>query len=150
MISYVLPTRDRPAILARHIACGAQLVLDIPAGGIGEVVLQVPAPERGWLALGRVMLETRFPLGLFRAWSYIERRKPAEFHRHVVTVAQLRAFLDLLPDWEQIAVGVRAIVLASDTDCYGWYQAGTVAICNWQHDLWSVEPPSFFDEALGR
>ena len=63
---------DRPAILARHIACGAQLVLDIPAGGIGEVVLQVPAPKRGWLALGRVMLETRFPLGLFRAWSYIE------------------------------------------------------------------------------
>jgi uncharacterized protein (DUF58 family) len=36
------------------------------------VVLQVPAPKRGWLALGRVMLETRFPLGLFRAWSYIE------------------------------------------------------------------------------
>src|SRR5438045_890755 len=26
----------------------------------------------GWLALGRVMLETRFPLGLFRAWSYVE------------------------------------------------------------------------------
>src|SRR5690349_22004960 len=55
----------------------------------------------------------------------IERRKPAEFHRHVVTVAQLRAFLDLLPGWDEIAVGVRAIVLASDTDCYGWYRAGT-------------------------
>jgi len=63
---------DRPAILVRHLASGAQLVVDIPPGGVSEVVLGVPAPRRGWLPLGRVMLETRFPLGLFRAWSYIE------------------------------------------------------------------------------
>jgi len=63
---------ERPAILVRHVASGSQLVLDVPAGSLGEVVLSVPAPRRGWLALGRVMLETRFPLGLFRAWSYIE------------------------------------------------------------------------------
>lgn len=63
---------DRPAILARHASSGSQLVVDVPAGGVGEVVLAVPAPRRGWVALGRVMLETRFPLGLFRAWSYIE------------------------------------------------------------------------------
>ncbi len=63
---------DRPSILARHLGSGAQLVVDIPARGIAEVVLGVPAPRRGWLPLGRVMLETRFPLGLFRAWSYLE------------------------------------------------------------------------------
>jgi uncharacterized protein (DUF58 family) len=63
---------DRPAILVRHVGSGAQMVLDVPAGGAAEVVLAVPAPRRGWLPLGRVMLETRFPLGLFRAWSYIE------------------------------------------------------------------------------
>jgi uncharacterized protein (DUF58 family) len=63
---------DRPAILARHIASGSQLVVDIPPRGTAEVVLAVPAPARGRLPLGRVMLETRFPLGLFRAWSYVE------------------------------------------------------------------------------
>lgn len=63
---------DRPAILARHVASRAQMVVDVPAGGISEVVLAVPAAKRGWLPLGRVMLETRFPLGVFRAWSYIE------------------------------------------------------------------------------
>jgi uncharacterized protein (DUF58 family) len=63
---------DRPAILARHVASGSQLVVDIPPRSTAEVVLAVPAAKRGRLALGRVMLETRFPLGLFRAWSYVE------------------------------------------------------------------------------
>jgi uncharacterized protein (DUF58 family) len=63
---------DRPAILVRNVASGSQFVVDIPARGMAEVVLAVPAEQRGRVALGRVMLETRFPLGLFRAWSYIE------------------------------------------------------------------------------
>ena len=65
-------TFDRPAILLRQLACGTQLVTDVPAAGTAEAVLAVPAERRGWLALGRVMLETRYPLGLFRAWSYVE------------------------------------------------------------------------------
>jgi uncharacterized protein (DUF58 family) len=63
---------DRPAILARHLRSRSQMVVDVPAAGLAEVVLAVPAPRRGWLPLGRVMLETRFPLGIFRAWSYVE------------------------------------------------------------------------------
>src|SRR2546428_2262126 len=63
---------DRPAILARHLQSRSQMVVDVPAAGLAEVVLAVPAPARGWLPLGRVMLETRFPLSVFRAWSYVE------------------------------------------------------------------------------
>jgi uncharacterized protein (DUF58 family) len=36
------------------------------------VSIAVPTRERGRLRLGRVMLQTRFPLGLFRAWSFVE------------------------------------------------------------------------------
>lgn len=63
---------DRASILVRHLDSGAQRVLDVAAESAAQVVLAVPAQRRGWLPLGRVMLETRFPLGLFRAWSYVE------------------------------------------------------------------------------
>lgn len=63
---------ERIAILVRHHASGAQTVLDVSAGGTAAAVLPVPARRRGWLPLGRVTLETRYPLGLFRAWSHIE------------------------------------------------------------------------------
>ena len=63
---------ERPSILVRHVASGAQLVIDVPVAAVAKVVLAVPAAKRGWLPIGRVMLETRFPLGLFRAWSYVE------------------------------------------------------------------------------
>ena len=63
---------DRPAILVRHLGSGSQFVVDIPARGVEEVVLDAPATRRGWMPVGRLLLETRFPLGLFRAWSYVE------------------------------------------------------------------------------
>jgi uncharacterized protein (DUF58 family) len=63
---------DRPAILVRQLASGAQTVVDVAARAVADAVLGVPAARRGRLPLGRVMLETRFPLGLFRAWSYVE------------------------------------------------------------------------------
>lgn len=63
---------DRPEILVRHVGSNSQCVLGIGAGASVEAVLAVPAQRRGWCPLGRVMLETRFPLGIFRAWSYVE------------------------------------------------------------------------------
>jgi uncharacterized protein (DUF58 family) len=63
---------DRPEILVRHLASGAQGRVDVAAASAGEALLAVPAERRGWQPLGRVLLETRFPLGLFRAWSYVQ------------------------------------------------------------------------------
>jgi uncharacterized protein (DUF58 family) len=63
---------ERPAVLLRHAPSEAQMVADVPAAGGIEVVLAIPAERRGWLPIGRLTLETRYPIGLFRAWSYIE------------------------------------------------------------------------------
>jgi len=63
---------DRPEILVRHLGSRAECRVDVAAAATGEAMLAIVAARRGWQPLGRVMLETRFPLGLFRAWSYVE------------------------------------------------------------------------------
>lgn len=73
---------ERHSILVRQQASGAQLVTGVPAEGNSEVLLEVPAAKRGWLPLGRIMLETRYPLGLFRAWSYVEPDSRALVYPH--------------------------------------------------------------------
>ena len=55
------------------LACGvARTCFDIPAGGHRTVELALKAERRGWLPLARVTVDTRFPLGLMRAWSYVQ------------------------------------------------------------------------------
>jgi uncharacterized protein (DUF58 family) len=46
------------------------LVTDVPAAGTARALLPLPATQRGWLPLPRATLETVWPLGLVRAWSY--------------------------------------------------------------------------------
>ncbi len=42
---------------------------DLPARGSSTVRLQIPLHRRGWQDLPSLIAETRFPLGLFRAWT---------------------------------------------------------------------------------
>lgn len=51
-------------------AAHAGIDLDIPPGEQATVMIPCPAPKRGRLDPGRITLSTRYPLGLFRAWSY--------------------------------------------------------------------------------
>jgi uncharacterized protein (DUF58 family) len=44
--------------------------LDIGANSARTVKLGVRTAKRGWLGAPRVRIQTRFPLGLVRAWSY--------------------------------------------------------------------------------
>lgn len=50
---------------------GATAEVDVPASGVATLTLHVPSQQRGWMQLGRVTVESRYPLGLFRAWSYV-------------------------------------------------------------------------------
>ncbi|MCB1886884.1 MAG: DUF58 domain-containing protein [Rhodocyclaceae bacterium] len=44
---------------------------DIGPEAAARVVVPIPAQRRGWLEPRRLTLETRFPLGLVRGWSYL-------------------------------------------------------------------------------
>jgi uncharacterized protein (DUF58 family) len=64
--------RDEPR-RAIGVLCDEQSVsTGVPAGRTATVRIPVRAQRRGWLPLPRVTLETRYPLGLFRAWSYVQ------------------------------------------------------------------------------
>ena len=63
--------RERYAIAVEFAGSGAAPhMADVPARGSSCVTLSAPAERRGWVRAPRVKLSTRFPLGLFRAWSY--------------------------------------------------------------------------------
>jgi len=65
--------RDRYALWLGFIGAGladVQQPLDIPAGSKRTLTLGLGTQRRGWLTAPRVRLQTRFPLGLLRAWSY--------------------------------------------------------------------------------
>lgn len=46
--------------------------VDVEPGGSSEVELFLPASRRGWLAAPRLRVESRFPLGLLVAWSWVD------------------------------------------------------------------------------
>jgi uncharacterized protein (DUF58 family) len=63
--------RARYAILADIAGSGEpRHALDVPAGASATLRLALPSEHRGWLEAPRLTLITRFPLGLFQAWSY--------------------------------------------------------------------------------
>lgn len=55
-----------------HSTDSPSLLLDIPSNQRLSVTVTVLASQRGRLALGRILVMTTFPLGLFRAWAYID------------------------------------------------------------------------------
>ncbi|MDR0716852.1 MAG: DUF58 domain-containing protein [Azoarcus sp.] len=46
-----------------------EVFFDLPPAACSEISLALPARRRGVLPLGRAVIETRWPLGLVRAWS---------------------------------------------------------------------------------
>jgi uncharacterized protein (DUF58 family) len=62
---------DRYAIGLTHDRRHASFV-DVKARTTAPVVARVPAPRRGILRPGRMTLFTRYPLGLYYAWAYLE------------------------------------------------------------------------------
>ncbi len=91
-VEFRLRLVDAPA-RARHNVTVSALALDdrrwwlkdqrtavthLPVLSAEDVVtLRVPAPHRGWQPLGRLRVESRFPLGVLGGWAYLETRARA-------------------------------------------------------------------------
>jgi len=46
-------------------------VIDVPAAGSAQALIETYAPRRGRVPLARLVVATRHPLGLFRAWAVV-------------------------------------------------------------------------------
>ena len=69
----VLENRKALDRFSLDLVCeGATSSCDVRASRFAEVLVALKAGKRGWLQLPRVTLETRYPLGLMRAWSYVQ------------------------------------------------------------------------------
>lgn len=68
--------RPRPGLSARAQG-GPDTTVHLPARSLAYLELERPTRHRGRLPLGRVTLETVFPLGLIRAWSVLSPRLEA-------------------------------------------------------------------------
>lgn len=65
--------RPRPAIFAHwpQSVAADRDGADLPASDTAHLRLALPTEHRGYLSLPPIALETTFPLGLFRAWTWI-------------------------------------------------------------------------------
>jgi hypothetical protein len=83
----------------------------------------------------------------------IDRESPGRGFRHVLTKEDLRAFIELFPDWERVSTRLERIVLAScAADWDGLYEfyhrekTGGIFLHAWPEELWiEVSPPYYFD-----
>jgi hypothetical protein len=67
----------------------------------------------------------------------LDRRAPGAGYRHVLTIAQLRRFIALLPQWDAMSTDLDAIVLdAGEPVNMGWYQEGVIGLRAWSDRLW--------------
>jgi len=67
-----------PAIAIRLSCDGSTLApFHVPAGQAMDVTVPVPSAFRGYLRPERIRIETRFPFGLLKAWSWVRPVSPA-------------------------------------------------------------------------
>jgi hypothetical protein len=66
----------------------------------------------------------------------VDRQRPGEGHRHLLTKRHIYRFIDLLPDWNELSKGLNAIVLAPASHrAMGWHDRGIVALCAWPREI---------------
>ena len=81
----------------------------------------------------------------------IDRKRPGDGHRHLLNKSDIYKFLELLPDWDALAVGLNAIVLApgEDDGTYGYHVPGVVHICAWSEGFWESLSSEFYENNQG-
>lgn len=78
----------------------------------------------------------------------IDRQKPGDGHRHLLKKKDIYDFIEIIPEWEDLAKGLRAIVLATaQWGLMGWHDYGVIGLCAWERSIsWDDCHPDFYEE----
>ena len=69
----------------------------------------------------------------------VDRRRPGRGYRHLLRRGDVKRFIALLPDWEELSRGLDAVVLAPGSPHrYGYHSSGVVHVCAWPTQLWDT------------
>jgi hypothetical protein len=73
----------------------------------------------------------------------VQRIRPAKGFYHAITPTDVRRFVSIIPDWEHVSAGIRAVVLTPGNDhCFGRYNnVGIIKLDAWPKDEESYIPP---------
>lgn len=63
--------QDRPRISVQGGFKLIQDCVDVPINATSVVLLKQATERRGWLSMATFKLETRYPLGMFKAWAWV-------------------------------------------------------------------------------
>ena len=77
----------------------------------------------------------------------LDRERPGKGYRHLLRKKDIINFISILPDWDELSVGLDAVLLSSArgiTD--GWYRVGIVGICAWERELWRHVDPHWYKD----
>lgn len=76
----------------------------------------------------------------------IDRRRPGKGYRHILKQRDVLDFIDILPDWSELSIGLNAVVLAPGRwGLYGYHTRGVVHVCAWDEDLWIKLTPEGYE-----
>jgi len=77
-----------------------------------------------------------------------DKERPGRAYRHLILKKELYRFIEIVPQWDDIACGLNAVLLAEgDDSILGWHRKGVVAICAWDREIaWDDCSPDFYRE----
>ena len=83
----------------------------------------------------------------------VDRERPCRGFKHVISKKDIHDFIDLIPDWPDIGVGIESIVLDVGGDDFdGLYEhfhhenTGTIWLSAWPQALWVEFENDYFHE----
>ena len=84
-----------------------------------------------------------------QAAPVIDRLRPGDGYKHYLTIADVKRFIQILPDWDELSIGLDAIILDEGGDAMGWHWDGVVAVCAWERDYTLDWDTKFVNDHLG-